>query len=150
MYSPKTTYTIFCFWERGKKSFHELLKRKTRHVCSLLSSSICGNMSSFSCSFLQKPLDGSQRLNNKFSQHSQLWILYCLQMNNQHLTGLVGASCLQSESVDKQEFASKNLIVTTSSVSYRALYFGLLVLILWNNLENLRFSFRQIYIRKNK
>lgn len=66
-------------------------------------------------------------------------------MNHRRLTALVGASCLQSESVDEQEFASRNLpILTTSSFSDMVLYLGLLVWILWNNPEHLRVSSLQM------
>lgn len=51
--------------------------------------------------------------------------LYCAPMNNRHLTGLVGASCLQSDSVDEQEFASRSLpILTTSSCVLYGTIFG--------------------------
>lgn len=143
-------HIYFCFGKREQRRFHKLLKRKTKHFCNLLSGSVCGNMFYI---FWFLPIGASEWFprTNKLSQHPQKQTVYCSQMNNRCLTGSVSALCLQSESVDEQEYASKNLpILTTSSFSRMVPYFGLLVWSLWNNPERLTFSFRQIRIRRNK
>lgn len=120
----KPYHVLFvCFWKTEPKRFPKLLKRKTKLFCRLLSGSICGHVFYI---FRLLPIETWEWFSgtSELGQHPQTPTLFRSQRDHQRLTGSVGASCLQSESVDERDSASRSLPALTTSSFFSCTIFG--------------------------